>query len=106
MNGTEGWLTETSRSKTGQATGLPSGKRIRSGLNRGVDVVFPIIVPPQVAMVGFGRISERPVVVDGTVVAHTGVDASLTADHRVTDGHRGGLFLLAVDRLLQEPEDL
>ena len=74
--------------------------------DRGVDVVFPIIVPPQVAMVGFGRISERPVVVDGTVVAHTGVDASLTADHRVTDGHRGGLFLLAVDRLLQEPEDL
>ena len=73
---------------------------------RGVDTVFPIIVPPQVAMIGFGRIAERPVVVDGSVVAHTVVDASLTADHRVTDGHRGGLFLLAVDRLLQEPENL
>jgi pyruvate dehydrogenase E2 component (dihydrolipoamide acetyltransferase) len=40
------------------------------------------------------------------VVAHTVVDASLTADHRVTDGHRGGLFLLALDRLLQEPQSL
>jgi len=74
--------------------------------DRGVDTVFPIIVPPQVAMVGFGKIAQRPVVVDGDVVAHTVVDASLTADHRVTDGHRGGLFLLALDRLLQEPESL
>ena len=74
--------------------------------DRGVDTVFPIIVPPQVAMVGFGRIAERPVVVDRGVVAHTTVDASLTADHRVTDGHRGGLFLLTVERLLQEPEKL
>ncbi|MEN8239990.1 MAG: dihydrolipoamide acetyltransferase family protein, partial [Actinomycetota bacterium] len=74
--------------------------------DRGVDTVFPIIVPPQVAMVGFGKIAERPVVVGGEVVAHMAVDASLTADHRVTDGHGGGLFLLAVDRLLQKPEDL
>lgn len=74
--------------------------------DRGVDIVFPIIVPPQVAMVGFGRIAQRPVVVDESVVVHTVVDASLTADHRVTDGHRGGLFLLAIDRLLQEPDKL
>jgi len=74
--------------------------------DRGVDTVFPIIVPPQVAMVGLGKIAQRPVVVDGEVVAHTVVEASLTADHRVTDGHRGGLFLLALDRLLQEPESL
>jgi len=74
--------------------------------DRGVDTVFPIIVPPQVAMVGFGKIAERPVVVEGSIVAHTVVSASLTADHRVTDGHGGGLFLLAVDRLLQEPQNL
>jgi pyruvate dehydrogenase E2 component (dihydrolipoamide acetyltransferase) len=74
--------------------------------DRGVDTVFPIIVPPQVAMVGFGKIEQRPVVVDGSVIARTVVNASLTADHRVTDGHGGGLFLLAVDRLLQEPENL
>lgn len=74
--------------------------------DRGVDTVFPIIVPPQVAMVGFGKIAERPVVADGSVVVHNVVDASLTADHRVTDGHSGGLFLHAVERLLQEPESL
>ena len=34
------------------------------------------------------------------------IDATLAADHRVSDGHRGGRFLLAVDRLLQEPEKL
>ena len=73
---------------------------------RGADIVFPIIVPPQVAMVGFGKITERPVVADGSVVVHPVVDVSLTADHRVTDGHGGGLFLHAVDRLLQEPENL
>ena len=32
--------------------------------------------------------------------------AALSADHRVSDGHRGGLFLAAVERLLQEPERL
>ena len=32
--------------------------------------------------------------------------ASLAADHRVSDGHRGGRFLIAVNRLLQEPEKL
>jgi pyruvate dehydrogenase E2 component (dihydrolipoamide acetyltransferase) len=74
--------------------------------DRGVDTVFPIIVPPQVAMVGFGRIAERPVAVGGDVVAHMSVGASLTADHRVTDGHSGGLFLLAIDKLLQEPDSL
>jgi pyruvate dehydrogenase E2 component (dihydrolipoamide acetyltransferase) len=34
------------------------------------------------------------------------IEATLSADHRVSDGHRGGRFLLAVDRLLQEPEKL
>jgi pyruvate dehydrogenase E2 component (dihydrolipoamide acetyltransferase) len=32
--------------------------------------------------------------------------ASLAADHRVSDGHRGGRFLIAIDRFLQEPEKL
>jgi len=53
--------------------------------------------------VGFGKIVERPWVVDGQVVVRPVVTATLSADHRVSDGHRGGLFLAAVDRLLQEP---
>jgi pyruvate dehydrogenase E2 component (dihydrolipoamide acetyltransferase) len=68
--------------------------------------VFGIIYPPQVAIVGFGRIAERPWVVDGAVVPRQVVTATLSADHRVSDGHRGGRFLAAVERLLQSPERL
>jgi pyruvate dehydrogenase E2 component (dihydrolipoyllysine-residue acetyltransferase) len=70
---------------------------------QGVESAFGVIFPPQVAIVGFGKIVERPWVVDGQVVARPLVTATLSADHRVSDGHRGGLFLAAVDRLLQEP---
>jgi pyruvate dehydrogenase E2 component (dihydrolipoamide acetyltransferase) len=73
---------------------------------QGVETVFPIIYPPQVAMVGFGKVVQRPWVVDGQVVPRPVVTATLAADHRVSDGHRGALFLAAVDRLLQEPTKL
>jgi pyruvate dehydrogenase E2 component (dihydrolipoamide acetyltransferase) len=74
--------------------------------DQGVETVLGIIYPPQVALVGFGRIVERPWVVSGQVVARPVVTATLSADHRVTDGHRGGLFLAAVDRRLQDPARL
>lgn len=73
---------------------------------QGVDTVFGVIYPPQVALVGFGKLVERPWVVQGAIVPRPVVIATLSADHRVTDGHRGGLFLAAVDRLLQEPDRL
>jgi pyruvate dehydrogenase E2 component (dihydrolipoamide acetyltransferase) len=73
---------------------------------RGVETVFGIIYPPQVALVGFGKVVERPRCLDGQIVARPTVIATLSGDHRVTDGHRGALFLTAVDRLLQEPSKL
>lgn len=73
---------------------------------QGVETVFGVIYPPQVALVGFGKIVERPWIVDGQAVARPVVTATLSADHRVSDGHRGGLFLAALDRLLQEPDRL
>lgn len=73
---------------------------------QGVETVFGVIYPPQVALVGLGKLVERPWVVNGQVVAHPLITASLSADHRVTDGRRGGLFLSALDRLLQEPSRL
>jgi len=73
---------------------------------RGVETVFGIIYPPQLALVGFGKVVERPWVVDGNVVARPLVTATLAGDHRATDGHRGALFLDAVARLLQQPEKL
>jgi pyruvate dehydrogenase E2 component (dihydrolipoamide acetyltransferase) len=72
----------------------------------GVEAAFPIIYPPQVAIVGFGRIVERPWAEAGAVRAVPTVVASLSADHRASDGHRGALFLAEVAKLLQEPERL
>jgi pyruvate dehydrogenase E2 component (dihydrolipoamide acetyltransferase) len=73
---------------------------------QGVEAVFGVIYPPQVALIGLGKVVERPWVVKGQIVARPLVTLTLSADHRVSDGHRGGLFLSAVDRLLQEPDKL
>ncbi len=73
---------------------------------QGVETVFGVIYPPQVALVGFGKLVERPWVTNGQILPRQVVVASLSADHRATDGHRGGLFLAEVDRLLQEPHTL
>lgn len=73
---------------------------------RGVESVFGIIYPPQVALVGFGKIVERPWASNGMLGAHPIMMATLAADHRASDGHHGGLFLAAIDRLLQEPDKL
>ena len=74
--------------------------------DQGVEATFGIIYPPQVALVGFGRVAARPWVRSGTIEARPLLTATLSADHRATDGHRGGVFLTAVDRLLQTPEKL
>jgi pyruvate dehydrogenase E2 component (dihydrolipoamide acetyltransferase) len=74
--------------------------------DQGVETTFGVIYPPQVAIVGFGKVVERPWVADGQVVPRPVVTATLSADHRVSNGHRGGLFLAAVGRLLQEPGKL
>jgi pyruvate dehydrogenase E2 component (dihydrolipoamide acetyltransferase) len=73
---------------------------------RGAESVFGIIYPPQVAIIGFGRPIECPRTVEGQVVSRPAIKATLSADHRVSDGHRGSLFLSAVDRLLQDPGKL
>ncbi|MCX2932808.1 dihydrolipoamide acetyltransferase family protein [Mycobacterium sp. CVI_P3] len=74
--------------------------------DKGVDSVFGVIYPPQVALVGFGRPAQRVVVVDGGIRVATTVQASLAADHRASDGHRGALFLAEINRLLQQPDEL
>ncbi|MBI4755950.1 MAG: 2-oxo acid dehydrogenase subunit E2 [Betaproteobacteria bacterium] len=73
----------------------------------GADVVHAVIYPPQVAIVGFGAVAPRPWVdEDGELRAVPTVIASLAADHRVSDGHRGALFLAEIRDLLQHPESL
>jgi pyruvate dehydrogenase E2 component (dihydrolipoamide acetyltransferase) len=74
--------------------------------DRGVRSVLGVIVPPQVALVGTGRIERRPWVVDDRVEARRVMELTLSADHRASDGHRGALFLDDIARRLQEPEEL
>lgn len=74
--------------------------------DQGVASVFGVIYPPQVALVGFGRVLERPWASGGMIGVRSVVTATLSADHRASDGHRGALFLAAVGRRLQKPEEL
>lgn len=74
--------------------------------DRGVDTMFAVIYPPQVAIVGFGTPVLRPWVRDSRIEARSLITATVAADHRVSDGHRGALFLLEIERILQQPEAL
>ena len=73
---------------------------------RGAESVLGIIYPPQVAIIGFGRMVQRPWVVAGQVVARPLIALSLAADHRASDGHLGGQLLAAIEQALQAPEHL
>lgn len=73
---------------------------------QGVESVLGVIYPPQVALIGFGRVMERPWVEQGKLVAISTVIASLSGDHRASDGHRGALFLAEIRTLLQQPDVL
>lgn len=72
----------------------------------GVEAVFGVIYPPQVALVGFGRVTEQPFAEDGLLGVRSVVTATLSADHRASDGLRGGRFLDRIAELLQKPEEL
>jgi pyruvate dehydrogenase E2 component (dihydrolipoamide acetyltransferase) len=72
----------------------------------GAEALFGVIYPPQVAIVGFGAPQIRPWALANQIVARPSVTATLSADHRVSDGRRGARLLTEIDRLLQEPEAL
>ncbi|HVC03141.1 MAG TPA: dihydrolipoamide acetyltransferase family protein [Candidatus Acidoferrales bacterium] len=74
--------------------------------DQGVETVFGVIYAPQVALVGFGRVIERPWAENGLLGVRRVVHATLSADHRVSDGHIGGRFLTAISNYLQEPASL
>ena len=73
---------------------------------RGAESVYGGIYPPQVALIGFGRIADAPAVAGGRVEARPRVRVTLAADHRASDGHTGGRLLAAIETLLQEPGKL
>jgi len=72
----------------------------------GIETLFGVIYPPQVALVGFGKVANRPWAERGTIVVRPVLTATLSADHRATDGLRGAQFLEALNDRLQTPEKL
>ena len=72
----------------------------------GVETVYGVIYPPQVALVGLGKITEQPWAENGMIGIRQILTATLAADHRATDGHRGAQFLDALNHYLQKPETL
>ncbi|MDV5170287.1 dihydrolipoamide acetyltransferase family protein [Photobacterium rosenbergii] len=73
---------------------------------RGADMITGIIYPPQVAIIGLGRLRDAPVVNNGTLTVGSVMTITLAADHRVSDGIIGARFLHSVAKQLQKPEAL
>ncbi|TDD76979.1 dihydrolipoamide acetyltransferase family protein [Flavobacterium caseinilyticum] len=72
----------------------------------GADTIFGVIYPPQVAIIGFGSISEQPFAQDGMLGIRSSIFVTLAGDHRATDGLTGSGFLVSLNKYLQNPESL
>ncbi|PFG95467.1 pyruvate dehydrogenase E2 component (dihydrolipoamide acetyltransferase) [Saccharopolyspora erythraea NRRL 2338] len=72
----------------------------------GVESVQGVIYPPQVGLVGFGAVMRRPWAVGELIGIRPVVTATLSGDHRASDGATGARFLNTVDAVLQRPEEL
>jgi pyruvate dehydrogenase E2 component (dihydrolipoamide acetyltransferase) len=99
----------TLRSRTGKlrSSELTDGTVTVTSLGeRGVEKVFGVIYPPQVALVGFGRISDKCWADNGMIGVRPVLTATLAADHRATDGRIGARFLQALNNILQNPGQL
>jgi len=69
----------------------------------GVDFFIPIINPPETAILGVGRVAEKPIVVNRTIEVKPIMNLSLAYDHRVVDGAPAAQFLRRVKQLLETP---
>ncbi|MBD3791332.1 MAG: 2-oxo acid dehydrogenase subunit E2 [Campylobacterales bacterium] len=110
-------LDATMRSFTDLITRTRSGKLRSSEITQqtititnlgdlGVERVYGVIYPPQVALVGFGRIMDTPWAEGDALSVRKVIQATLAGDHRATDGRTGGEFLNKLDQILQRPEEL
>lgn len=99
----------TGRARAGRLRGsdlVPPSITVSNLGDQGVESVLGVIYPPQVALVGFGAVSQRPWAVDGMLGVRPLVTVTLAADHRASDGAVGARFLKHLTRLLQRPEEL
>lgn len=70
----------------------------------GVDDGVPVINYPEAAILGMGSLRERPVVVDGAVVARPTMSLTCVFDHRIADGAQAAAFLGELRGLIEEPD--
>ena len=97
-------LVERCRQNRAKRDDLEDGSVTLSNLGTfGVDRFQAILNPPQSAILAIGRIAQRPVVVDGQVVARLTVPLSLSVDHRVADGLAAAKFLQTIVQLVEAP---
>ncbi len=68
-----------------------------------IDAFTPIINLPEAAILGVGRIKERPAVVDGALCVRKTMWLSLTFDHRLVDGAPAARFLQTIKHLIEDP---
>lgn len=73
---------------------------------RGAEQMFAVIYPPQVAIIALGSAHLQPLIVDASVQVRSVINASIAADHRVSDGQIGARFLYQLNQQLQKPEQL
>jgi pyruvate dehydrogenase E2 component (dihydrolipoamide acetyltransferase) len=92
------------RMRAGELTGATL--TVTSLGDQGAESIIGVIYPPQVALVGFGAVVDRPWAVDGLLGVRPVVTVTLAADHRASDGRTGSRYLSVIDRLLQHPEEL
>lgn len=97
------------RAKAGRLRGgemQPGSITVSSLADKGPDLLYGVIYPPQVALVGIGGVAERPFVIDGELAVRSTVTVTVAADHRATDGRTGARFLAAFGKALTHPEEL
>jgi len=97
------------RARSGQLTAAEISGGTFTVTNLGtydVDGFTPIINPPEVAILGVGRIVEKVVIHRDNVAQRYMMALSLTFDHRAVDGAPAAAFLQSVKKLLEVPEAL
>jgi pyruvate dehydrogenase E2 component (dihydrolipoamide acetyltransferase) len=97
------------RSRRGNLRGgdlAPASLTVTNLGDQGAEEVLGVIHPPQVALVGFGRTTDRVMAIDGQPVVRPTVRTTVSGDHRATDGHAGSLLLAAIAKHLNAPEQL
>lgn len=72
----------------------------------GVESVYGVIYPPQVALIGLGKIMDKPWAEGDKLMVRKVMIATIAGDHRATDGRTGGLFLDKLNQILQNPKEL